>query len=118
MGVTLNLRLIDHHHVVENGIPAVNRALAANDASILAEYIVSIPFAPDQEAIAFRQARCDRLRELNAPDVILQNEERMLGLVRGDAYSRDEILSKPLDQLRQLLGSWCWVQNSYSIDKA
>lgn len=117
MGVTLDLRMIDHHHVVEDGVVAINEAISRSEASILVDYILEIPFTPDPEAIAYRQARCERLREVKAPDVIIQNEERLMRLVTGEAYSRDELSKQSLDELRQLLGTWRWAEYSFSIDK-
>lgn len=118
MSVTLDLRLVDHHHVVERGIPAVNAALVADDTSLLMDYILSIPVMPDPEVIANRRDRWDQLRELKAPDVIIQNEERLYRLVSGEAYSRQALSAKSMGELRELLGTWEWVQNSFSIDKA
>ena len=117
MGVTLDLRMIDHDHVVEHGVVAVNEAISNNDASILAKYIRSLPFTPNQESIAYRQARCARLREVDAPEMPIQTEERLLRLVNGEAYSRDELSRQSLDELRHLLGTWGWAENSFNIDK-
>lgn len=118
MGVTFDLRMIDHRHVVERGFRAVNNAIAKGDTSILIEYILTIPFTPDPEVIAYRQARCHKLRELKAPGVIIQNEERMLRLVNGDAYSCDELSTKTISELCHLLGTWGWAHNSFGVDKA
>jgi hypothetical protein len=118
MGVILDLRMIDHEYVVEHGLPLVNTAIAANDASILVEYILSIPFTADPDAVEQLRARCNRLREVQAPDVIIQDEERVLALVTGDEYSREKLTAKTLDELRELLGTWCWAQNSFRLDKA
>jgi hypothetical protein len=45
----------------------------------------------------------------------VQIEERTLRLVNGDAYSRDALQKQTLDELRELLGTWGWPQNSFSI---
>ncbi len=54
MGVTLDLRMIDHDFVVQRGIPVINAALAADDASLLMRYILDARFTPNSEAVAFR----------------------------------------------------------------
>jgi len=118
MGVTLQLRLIDHRHVVELGLPAVNRALAANDASLLVDYLCAIPFTPDEKHIALCRARRDKLREVNAPEVFIENEERFLRIASGEAYQREALMAKSLDELREILGMWCFVQNSFVVGKA
>ena len=118
MGVTLAIRLIDHEHVVENGLRVVNDALSANDPGILVDYIASLPFNPEPEVVANRQARYDKLRALNAPDPILQNEERMLRLATGEAYARDVLTTKSMDELREVLGTWGWAHNSFNLGKA
>lgn len=118
MGVTLDLRMIDHDLIVRRGMPVVNAALTTDDASQLMRYVREIPFTPSSDAVVFRQSRCDQLRKVNAPQMIIQFEERMLRLVNGDAYSADELAKLNLDELRELLGTWGWAENSFSIDKA
>lgn len=118
MGVTLDLRMIDHDFVVQRGIHVVNAALAADDASLLRRYILDARFTPNSDAVAFRQGRCDQLRKVNAPRMVIQFEERMLGLVNGDAYSGSALAQMNLDELRALLGTWRWAENSFSVDKA
>jgi hypothetical protein len=117
MGVTLDFRMIDHDFVVQRGIPVVNAALAADDASLLMRYILDARFTPNSEAVAFRQGRCDQLRKMSAPQMIIQFEERMLGLVNGEAYSGSALAKLNLDELRALLGTWGWAENSFSVDK-
>src|SRR6185295_8459646 len=118
MGVTCDLRLIDHKHVVEGGLTAVNRARAANDPAGLRDFIASLPFQSNPEVLAMREGRLSRLRQLQAPPIILENEERMLALARGDAYSPAALAKQSLDELRETLGHWNWVNCSYSLDKA
>jgi hypothetical protein len=54
---------------------------------------------------------------MNAPKVFLENEERFLGLATGEAYRREVLASKSLDELREILGRWCFVQNSFAVNK-
>ena len=117
MGVTLDLRMIDHEHVVESGLRVVNDAISRNDPAVLVEYILSLPFEPNLDVIAFRKSRCDKLRELNAPQVILDNEERFLRFVTGEFYSFAHLSTLTFDELRELLGTWRWVEYSFSVDK-
>lgn len=118
MGVILDLRMIDHDLIVRRGLPVVNAALAANDASQLMRFIQEIPFTPSSDAVEFRRSRCDQLRAVNAPEMIIQSEEWMLSLVNGDAYSASELAKLNLDELRDLLGTWGWAENSFGVDKA
>src|SRR5262245_50298494 len=114
MGVTCDLRSIDHKHVVEGGLTAINRALAANDAAVLRDFIASLPFQSNPSVLAMHEERLTRLRQLQAPPIILENEERMLSLARGDAYSPAALTKQSLDELRETLGHWNWVNSSYS----
>jgi len=118
MGVTCDLRLIDHRQVVEGGLVAVNRALAAKDPEILREYIAGMQFTPDPAAVQSREARLQRLKEAQAPEMIVQNEERLLSLVNGEAYSAAALAGLSLGELREMLGQWGWAAQSYSLDKA
>ena len=118
MGVICDLRLIDHERVVEGGRGAVNRALAASEPGILREYIAALPLAPNPAAIAMREERLVRLRQYQAPAIIIENEERHLAEAKGEAYTPAALAGLSTDQLRETLGRWNWANCSYSLDKA
>jgi hypothetical protein len=118
MGVTCDLRLIDHEHVVQRGLPAVNRALKASDPALLRDYILSLPYHPNPDVIAMREDRLARLRHFEAPAIIIENEERLLAVARGEACSPAALAKLSLEQLRETLGQWNWINCSYSLDKA
>jgi hypothetical protein len=118
MGVTLDLRLIDHERIVVRGLPVVNDAIRNNDPEILREYLRALPVDVDSSVIEYHQTRLARLREVKAPEVIIQNDERFLRMATGEAYRPEAFQSSTLDELRQLLGTWCWLTHSYSLDKA
>jgi hypothetical protein len=118
MGVTLDLRLIDHERIAVKGLRAVNDALRNNNPGILRDYLVSLPVAIDPSVVEYHAERLAKLRELKAPEVIIQNEERFLRLPNGEAYRPAEFRNATLDELRELLGTWCWVTHSYSLDQS
>lgn len=118
MGVTLDLRLVDHDVVVTRGLPAVNEAIAKQSPEVLAEYLRRIPFAPNEAVIQWRKERCEQLRKVKAPQVIIDNETRFLRLVTGEAYTQANLEKLSLAELRNLLGTWGWAQHTYSLDKS
>ena len=118
MGVTLDLRLIDHERIVVRGLPAVNDAICHNDPERLREYLKGLPIDVDPAVVEYRQTRLAKLREFAAPEIIIQNEERFLRWANGEAYQPMEYQNSTLNELRHLLGTWCWVTHSYSLDKA
>jgi hypothetical protein len=118
MGVICDLRLIDHERVVMDGRRAVDRALSAKDPNILREYIASLPLEINPAAIAMREERLARLREFQAPPMIIENEERHLAEAKGLAYRPEALALLSIDQLRETLGRWNWANWSYSLDKA
>jgi hypothetical protein len=118
MGVTLDLRLIDHERIVFGGLRIVNEALRHQDPARLRAYLAELPIDVDPVVVEFRKERLAKLRELAAPEIIIQNKERLLRLANGDAYRAEEFAKAPLDELRELLGTWCWMSHSYGLDKA
>jgi hypothetical protein len=118
MGVTLDLRLIDHERLVVRGLRAVNDAIRHDDPEILRKYLTGLPVDVDSSIVGFRMERLCRLREVKAPEIIIRNEEHFLRLANGEAYRPEEFQNSTLDELRQLLGTWCWVTHCYSLDKA
>jgi hypothetical protein len=114
MGVICDLRLVDHERVVEGGLAAVNGALAASDPAILRKYIAGLPLELNPAVIAMHEDRLAKLRELAAPQIIIENEVRLLAA--ADTPEALALLS--LDQLRERLGRWNWINSSYSLDKA
>jgi hypothetical protein len=117
MGVTLDLRLIDHERVVVRGLQVVNDALRQGDPEILRTYLAGLPVDVDSSVVDFHRERLCRLREVEAPETIIRNEEQFLRLANGEACRPEEFQNSTLDELRQLLGTWCWVTHSYSLDK-
>jgi hypothetical protein len=118
MGVTLDLRLIDHERIVVRGLEAVNLAIRKNDPEILRSYLAALPIDVDPAEVEHRLNRLARLREFSAPQMIIENEERLLRFANGEAYQPDEYRNATLDELRQLLGTWCWASHSFSLDKS
>jgi hypothetical protein len=117
MGVTLDLRLIDHEHIVLGGTRAVNDAIRKKEPNILYEYLVSLPVEVDPAIVDRYTQRLARLREFKAPAIIIQNEERFLDLAKGAPYQPERLQEATFDQLRELLGTWCWINHTYSLDK-
>ena len=117
MGVTLDLRLIDHERIVVRGVQIVNDAVRRGDPEILRRYLRELPVDVDSSIVDLRMERLSKLREYKAPEIIIQNEERFLRLAKGEAYRPEEFQNSTLAELRQLLGTWCWVTYSYSLDK-
>lgn len=115
MSVLFNLRLIDHANVVELGGAAINEAISKSDPKVLLRHLLSIPYRPDEKLIEYRRRRVDSLRKLNAPEVIVASELTALRLATGEAYAPEVLATHSLDQLRNVLGTWGWVGNSYSI---
>lgn len=118
MGVTLDLRLINHDRIAVRGLRAVNEAIRCNNPEILRDYLAGLPIHVDPDVVEARQARLARLREVNAPEIIIQDEERLLRQASGEAYRPKELKDATFDELRQLLGTWCWMSDSYSLDKS
>jgi hypothetical protein len=118
MGVTLDLRLVDHERIVVRGLQAVCDAIHNDDPDRLRNYLRSLPIDVDPAVVEYRNSRLSKLRELSAPEIIIRNEERLLRIANGDAYRPEEFENATLDELRQLLGTWCWLSHSYSLDKA
>jgi hypothetical protein len=118
MGVTLDLRLIDHERIVLGGTRAVNDAIRKKEPNILREYLASLPVEVDPAIVERHTHRLARLREFKAPEVIIQNEERFLDLAKGVPYRPERLQEATFDDLRELLGRWCWINHTYSLDKA
>jgi hypothetical protein len=118
MGVTLDLRIIDHERIVLSGLPVVNDAIRNNDPEILRDYLRTLPIDVDPSVVEYHQARLARLREVKAPEPIIQNDERFLRMATGEPYRPEAFQNSTLDELRHLLGTWCWLTHSYSLDKA
>jgi len=118
MGVTLDLRIIDHERIVVRGLQVVQDAIRHQDPERLRCYLAEFPIDVDPDIVAFRETRLSKLRELKAPPIIIQNEEKFLRLANGEAYWAEELQKASFDELRQLLGTWCWITHSFSLDKA
>jgi len=116
MSVTLDLRLIDHEHIVVRGLPVVNDAIRNKDPDILRNYLATLPVNVDQATVDFCTRRIAKLRKLKAPDIIIQNEEQALRRANGAAYQPEEFRTASFDELRELLGSWCWMSHCYSLN--
>lgn len=118
MGVTLDLRLIDHERIVVRGLAVVNDAIRQKKPDVLRDYLLTLPIDVDPAIVEWRARLLDKLRELGAPEVIIENEERFLEQANGAAYQPDRIRDADFDRLRYLLGTWCWITHSHSLDKA
>jgi hypothetical protein len=118
VGVTLDLRLIDHERIAVQGLRAVNEAIRHNDAEILRRYLRELPIEVETSVVEYHQTRLQKLRELEAPEIIIQNDERFLRMANGDVYRAAAFEKTTFDELRHLLGTWCWMTHNYSLDKA
>jgi hypothetical protein len=118
MGVTLDLRLIDHKRIVVDGLRITNEAIAKRDPEILRKYLATMPVEVDKDLVANSRARLEQLRKLKVPAQIIQIEERTLSGLSGEPYRVESIKSSTFDELRELLGTWCWRNHSVQIDKA
>jgi hypothetical protein len=117
MGVTLDLRLIDHERIVVQGLRAVNDAIRHHDPEKLRHYLTGLPVEVDPSVVDYHQTRLARLRDVNAPEIIIRNEEQFLRMANGEVYREAEFKNAAFDELRELLGTWCWRTYSYSLDK-
>lgn len=115
MAVTLDLRLIDHEHLVVRGCRIVNQSVKKNDPEILRACLASLPVEVNRAVVRFHKARLARLRQLKAPQVVVENEERFLQRANGQAYRPKAFENYGLDELRKLLGTWCWQSFCFSI---
>jgi hypothetical protein len=115
MGVTLDLRLIDHDRIAVRGLRAVNKAIGQNDPEILRKYLATLPVDVDSSVVPVYKKRLAKLRKLKAPEIIIQNEERFLLQAKGDPYRPEAFRQSTLDELRELLGTWCWLSHTYRL---
>jgi hypothetical protein len=118
MGVTLDLRLIDHERIAVQGLRVLNAAIRANDPEKLRQYLTGLPIEVNPPVVDYHKTRLDTLRDLEAPEIIIRNEEQFLRLANGEVYRPAEFKNATFDELRQLLGTWCWMTYSTSLDKA
>jgi hypothetical protein len=118
MGAEIALALIDHECIVVQGLPVVNAALRQNNPEILREYLATIPVDVDSSIVTLHKERLARLRDFNAPETVIEIEERLLESATGESYRPEAFREATFDQLRGLLGNWCAASRSYSLDKA
>src|SRR5437868_10627534 len=83
MGVTLDLRVIDHERIAARGLQAVNDAIRDGDPAILREYLIGLPVDVDSSLVDYHTERLSRLRDVKAPEMIIRNEEQFLRLANG-----------------------------------
>jgi len=110
MGVALTLRIIDSHRLFVVGSKVVQDATDQNDPELLRRYLRSLPASVDLVATRQRFKRLRKLRELRAPEIILENEERMLREARRKQFTPESLTNASMDELRKLLNelcSWC-----------
>jgi hypothetical protein len=117
MGVTLDLRLIDHERIAVRGLNAVNDAIRNQNPEILRDYLATLPVEVRPSLIDFHERRLSKLRALKAPEIIIENEELFVGMAKGEPYRPRAFATATLDELRHLLGTWCWLTHSFSLDK-
>jgi hypothetical protein len=117
MGVTLHLRLIDHERIVTRGLEVVNEAIRTGNPELLRDYLSGLPIEINPEVVEFHTLRLARLREVDAPEVVIENEVRFLQRATGEAYQPEAYRSATLDELRNLLGTWCWQSYTYDLGK-
>ena len=109
MGVTFDLRLIDHDRIAVRGLGTFNEAIRQHDPEILRRYLRELPIEVDPAVVEYHETRLRTLRELKAPEIIIQNDERFLRMANGEAYRPAAFENATLDELRHLLGTWCWI---------
>ena len=110
MSMTLTLRIIDCHRLFVVGSKVVQDATDQNDPELLRRYLLSRPASVDLAAARRRFRRLRKLRELRAPEIILENEERMLREARRKQFTPESLANASIDDLRKLLDelcSWC-----------
>jgi len=110
MSMTLTLRIIDCHRLFVVGSKVAQDATDQNDPELLRRYLLSLPASVDLAAVRRRFRRLRKLRELRAPEIILENEERMLREARRKQFTPESLANASIDDLRKLLDelcSWC-----------
>src|SRR5580700_9860512 len=117
MGVTLDLRLIDHERIAVRGLQVVNDAIRGNNPEILRNYLATLPVEVRPSLVDFHQRRLSKLRDLKAPDIIIKNEEEFLRMANGESYRPAAFATAAFDELRHLLGTWCWKTHTISLGK-
>jgi hypothetical protein len=115
VGVSLALFQVDHENAVVRGLPLLNHALQTGDLEPLRELILTLPFEQSKQLEDHIHARIARLRDLQAPPVVLAIEEQRLA--RTFPPSASEIVQAPLEQLRTWLGHWCPEPRTLDLDK-
>ncbi len=123
MGVTCHLIPIEHDLLIERA-PA---AIAAKRLDPLRELVAELGARPrevDEGAVATRRARLKKLGELGAPQIILDNEQRLLAQALGEGrrvepatLDRDGLVAHllrwgrhhhtDLDKSADLIHWWC-----------
>src|ERR1700722_12525085 len=117
MGITLDLRLIAHERIAVRGLQAVNDAIRNQNPGILREYLATLPVDVRPTLVDFHERRLAKLHELKAPEIIIQNEEGFLRMAKGESYRPAAFATATFDELRHLLGTWCWKTHSFSLGK-
>jgi hypothetical protein len=115
MGISLALYQVDHTNIVVKGLALVNEALRTQKTENLRTFLKSLRFDESPELVEYFQNRVDRLREVEAPPMIIEWEEKRLASVLPPQPGFIDWLS--LDELRAMLGSWCREARSIDLDK-
>ncbi|HUE70060.1 MAG TPA: hypothetical protein VMP01_04155 [Pirellulaceae bacterium] len=118
MGVALDLRLIDHQRIVVDGLSIVNDAIRKDDPEVLRRYLGTLPVEVDDVLVAHHRSQLAQLRKMKAPKEIIQIAEQSLRRVSGEPYRPPAFAAANFDELRELLGTWCWMNHCFSLDKA
>ena len=115
MAYSLYLRSIDHAAAVEVGRLLVREAVDTGDVSKLKSYVLGLKVDRSDDLIAERRARISKLRELNAPAVIVENELTLLEELQGKPYARDKLEEADFETLRERLANWCWLARTVQL---
>jgi hypothetical protein len=107
---------VDHNNVVVQGLPILNRAIETGELQPLRKLIKSLPFDESKELVVHFRKRVTKLKQVGAPQPIIEAEERRLAsVVRPAPKSIDKA---SLEELRLMLGRWCSEARSVDLDKA
>jgi hypothetical protein len=112
----LALFQVDHENLVVRGLPILNRAIETGELQPLRKLIKSLPFDESKELVAHFWKRVTKLKQVQAPQPIIEAEEkRLASAVRPAPKTIDKA---SLADLRLMLGRWCSEARSVDLDKA
>lgn len=118
MSVTLDFRLIDHQRIAVTGLKAVNDSIRDRNPEILRGYLATFPVEISARVVNELRTILSELHKLKGPREVIEDQERLLHFAEGNAYRPPAFRASTFDELRHLLGTWCWMNHCYSIGKS